>query len=64
MPGSFLEEKNGPIINKTYIATVVDGIREDVPSGHTRSYKRPVKTEYGVRIDTVYVYPDGREVVR
>jgi hypothetical protein len=64
MPGSFLDETNGPIINKTYMAEVVSGSRKDVPPGWTGRRKEVTRTEYGVRIDIVYSYPDGKEVRR
>ena len=59
MPGSFLEETNGPVINKTYIAEIVSGLRKEVPPGWERRKKEVVTTDYGARIDTIYEYPDG-----
>lgn len=64
MPGSFLKDEGGPVINKTYFAEVVDGTRKDLPDGWVRKEKIIVKTDYGMRFDTKYIYPDGTELIR
>lgn len=64
MPGSFLKDEGGPVINKSYFVEVVQGIRKDIPPGHIKTEKVPTKTDYGVRIDTKYVYPDGTVIIR
>lgn len=64
MPTSMFDDTNGPAINKTHLTQVVDGLRKSIPDGWVRWEKRPRRTEYGVCFDVVYIYPDGREVVR
>jgi hypothetical protein len=58
------DDSNGPAINKSHITEVVSGNRKDVPPGWVMRKEEPVKTDYGTRIDIVYIYDDGTEVRR
>lgn len=64
MPTSFLDDLNGPAINKDHIATVVSGTRKEVPDGWVRRRVIHVKTDYGFRTDIIYEYPDGSTIRR
>lgn len=64
MTSMFDKDDVGPAINATHMVTVVDGIRRDVPPGWIARRRIEVPTEYGVRVDTVYIYEGGHVEIR
>lgn len=58
------DNNNGRAINAGHIVATVQGIRRDVPEGWTKRRVEPVQTDYGVRIDIIYEYPDGSIIRR
>lgn len=64
MTSLFDSDDVGPAINASHTVLTVDGQRAELPEGWTKRTRREVDTDYGKRIDIVYEYPDGTEIVR
>jgi hypothetical protein len=61
---SLFDEAVGPALNGTHIVLTVDGFRPDLPDGWIKRTTVETRMPYGVRLDTVYEYPDGKKVIR